>query len=142
MAKFKITNLNTRTLLILTIVVATCSLAFSQRTDAILMMALWDRSNEVLHAAPVKISTGSILRHEGAIIRADRSVNKLALVFTGDEFAEGATAIADALKDRDVRGSFFLTGRFYRNPAFKSVIQRLKTEGHYLGPHSNDRERE
>jgi peptidoglycan/xylan/chitin deacetylase (PgdA/CDA1 family) len=103
--------------------------------DAILMMALWDRSKAVRRATPVKIS---LLRHEGAIIRADRNIKKLALVFTGDEFAEGATAIADALKDRDVRASFFLTGRFYRNPAFRSVIQRLKTEGHYLGPHSND----
>ncbi len=62
--------------------------------DAILMMSLWDRSNEVRHAASVETSTGLILRHEGAIIRADRSVKKLALVFTGDEFADGATAIA------------------------------------------------
>lgn len=31
-----------------------------------------------------------------------------------------------------------MTGRFYRNPAFKKTIQQLKTNGHYLGAHSND----
>jgi peptidoglycan/xylan/chitin deacetylase (PgdA/CDA1 family) len=31
-----------------------------------------------------------------------------------------------------------LTGRFYRNPAFKKTIQQLQTNGNYLGAHSND----
>lgn len=81
--------------------------------------------------------SASLVYHEGAIVRGDRTTKKLALVFTGDEFGEGAEAIANALKDRDVRGSFFLTGRFYRNPEFKTAIQRLKSGGHYLGAHSN-----
>jgi len=59
-------------------------------------------------------------------------------VFTGDEYGDGANTIADALKEQNVRGSFFLTGRFYRNPEFKAAVQRLKRDGHYLGAHSNE----
>ena len=46
-------------------------------------------------------------------------------------------AIADALQKAGVKASFFFTGRFYRNPAFKSIIKHLKQQGHYLGAHSD-----
>jgi peptidoglycan/xylan/chitin deacetylase (PgdA/CDA1 family) len=36
-----------------------------------------------------------------------------------------------------VKGSFFLTGRFYRNKDFKDLIESLSKEGHYLGAHSD-----
>ena len=39
--------------------------------------------------------------------------------------------------DAKLKASFFFTGRFYRNPAFKKVIQQLHAAGHYLGPHSD-----
>jgi len=58
-------------------------------------------------------------------------------VFTGDSFAEGGDLIANTLKAKDVDASFFFTGNFYRNPDFASLIKRLKSEGHYLGPHSD-----
>lgn len=61
----------------------------------------------------------------------------MALVFTGDEFADGADIIADVLKNRDVKASFFLTGNFYSNRAFSPVVERLKTDGHYMGAHSD-----
>ena len=77
------------------------------------------------------------LSEEGAIIRGDKTAKKLALVFTGDEFADGAETIARVLKRRDVKASFFFTGRFYRNADFKSSIQKLKRDGHYLGAHSD-----
>ncbi|HEX6226189.1 MAG TPA: polysaccharide deacetylase family protein [Chryseolinea sp.] len=60
------------------------------------------------------------------------------MVFTGDEFADGGVIIAEVLKAIDVRGSFFLTGNFYKNRAFKPIIQRLKKDGHYLGAHSDE----
>ena len=41
------------------------------------------------------------------------------------------------MKEKNVKGSFFLTGNFYRNPAFTQLITRLKKDGHYLGSHSN-----
>jgi peptidoglycan/xylan/chitin deacetylase (PgdA/CDA1 family) len=58
-------------------------------------------------------------------------------VFTGDEFAEGAETIVRVLKRHRLKVSFFFTGRFYRNPTFKSFIQQLKRDGHYLGAHSD-----
>jgi endoglucanase len=61
----------------------------------------------------------------------------MALVFTGHEFAEGGTGIAHTLKTSGVRASFFLTGDFYRNPAFQKLIRQLKNDGHYLGAHSD-----
>jgi peptidoglycan/xylan/chitin deacetylase (PgdA/CDA1 family) len=74
----------------------------------------------------------------GAIIRGDKTANRLALVFTGDEFADGAETIARVLKGNGVKASFFFTGRFYRNPTFRSSIQQLKRDGHYLGAHSDE----
>jgi peptidoglycan/xylan/chitin deacetylase (PgdA/CDA1 family) len=41
------------------------------------------------------------------------------------------------LRKKNVKASFFLTGNFYRNPSFEPVIQKLKKEEHYLGPHSD-----
>lgn len=60
------------------------------------------------------------------------------MVFTGDEFADGGKAIAAALQQHNVKASFFLTGRFYRNPSFKSIIKQLQKNGHYLGAHSDE----
>jgi peptidoglycan/xylan/chitin deacetylase (PgdA/CDA1 family) len=79
-----------------------------------------------------------LLFEEGAIIRGDRTAKQLALVFTGDEYAEGAETIARVLKRRGVKASFFFTGRFYRNADFKSSIRRLRRDGHYLGAHSDE----
>lgn len=76
------------------------------------------------------------LHNHGAIIRGDTMQKKIALVFTGDEFADGAAFITKTLKQQNVKASFFLTGNFYSNPAHKKYIQALKADGHYLGPHS------
>jgi peptidoglycan/xylan/chitin deacetylase (PgdA/CDA1 family) len=74
----------------------------------------------------------------GAIIRGDSTKKQIALVFTGDEFADGGNFIAQTLEQQHVKASFFLTGRFYDKPAFKQIVQRLKSEGQYLAPHSNE----
>ncbi|MCW5929827.1 MAG: polysaccharide deacetylase family protein [Chitinophagaceae bacterium] len=58
-------------------------------------------------------------------------------MFTGDEFADGGFYIANVLKQANVNASFFLTGNFYRNEAFKNIIRTLRSGGHYLGPHSD-----
>lgn len=42
------------------------------------------------------------------------------------------------LKKHQAKASFFLTGNFYRNPAFKTLIRGLKKDGHYLGAHSDE----
>jgi endoglucanase len=83
----------------------------------------------------------------GAIIRGDssfpspsggRQKGAIALVFTGDEFADGGNFIAQTLQQQKVEASFFFTGRFYNNSTFKDIVQQLKKGGHYLGPHSNE----
>ena len=73
----------------------------------------------------------------GAIIRADSTKKQIALVFTGHEFADGGNFISKTLEQQDIKASFFLTGRFYENSAFQKIIQQLKKDGNYLGPHSN-----
>jgi endoglucanase len=80
---------------------------------------------------------GQVLVIQGAVTRGDVSLKKLALVFTGDEFGDGADFIAHTLKREKIHGSFFLTGNFYRNKNFKSTIRQIKKEGNYLGIHSD-----
>lgn len=75
---------------------------------------------------------------EGGIVRGDPAKRALALVFTGDAYADGAGHIRDVLARRGVPASFFLTGRFYRKPAFAELIEGLKSDGHYLGGHSDE----
>jgi len=45
--------------------------------------------------------------------------------------------IREVLKKNKVPASFFLTGNFYSNPAFASLIRELRKDGHYLGAHSD-----
>lgn len=73
----------------------------------------------------------------GAIIRGDLHKREIALVFTGDEFADGGRKIQKTLKKHSIKGSFFFTGNFYARPGFRQLIRTLKLEGHYLGPHSD-----
>jgi endoglucanase len=73
----------------------------------------------------------------GGIVRGDSSRKNIALVFTGDEFADGGELILKTLKEENVKASFFFTGRFYRNPVFRSLITQIKIGGHYLGAHSD-----
>lgn len=73
----------------------------------------------------------------GCIIRGPRDRKRIALEFTGGSFADGGTTILRELSARGIRGSFFFIGDFYREPKFKSLIEQIRDEGHYLGPHSD-----
>jgi peptidoglycan/xylan/chitin deacetylase (PgdA/CDA1 family) len=73
----------------------------------------------------------------GGIIRGDSTKKRIALVFTGDEFGDGGAFISNTLKKENIKASFFLTGNFYRNPAFKKVITELRTNKNYLSTHSD-----
>jgi endoglucanase len=76
-------------------------------------------------------------RREGGIIRGPTSARRIALEFTGHEFAEGGTVILDELARRGARASFFLTGDFLRTPERAALVRRIVGDGHYLGPHSD-----
>jgi peptidoglycan/xylan/chitin deacetylase (PgdA/CDA1 family) len=67
----------------------------------------------------------------------NRNTKTIHLVFTGHEFGDGGKVILAALKKHHVKASFFLTGDFYRNPSYASLIAQIKREGHYLGAHSD-----
>ncbi len=82
-------------------------------------------------------SGGDVTEFLGAIVRGDRSTKKIALVFTGDEFGDGLSAIIRTLKAEQLRASFFLTGNFYRNRDFRIQIAELRDLGNYLGSHSD-----
>ena len=73
----------------------------------------------------------------GGITRGPTDRKQLALVFTGDAFAEGAPAILDALAARRAPAAFYLTGNFLREPAFAPIVERMVADGHLVGPHSD-----
>ena len=74
---------------------------------------------------------------KGGIIRGPVSARKVALAFTGHEYAEGAETILRVLKGHKAKASFFLTGAFLSNTNHDPIIRRIVLEGHYLGPHSD-----
>ena len=45
--------------------------------------------------------------------------------------------ILNVLSRHKAGGSFFLTGNFLRNRKFSSVVKRIISDGHFLGPHSD-----
>lgn len=73
----------------------------------------------------------------GAIVRGDTAKKEIAIVFTGDEFGDGGEYITQILEKENIKASFFLTGNFYRNKEFSSLIKRLLKNGNYLGSHSD-----
>jgi len=97
-----------------------------------------DGTATLIYLLAAKESEKDVFSYDhGAIIRGDSSAKNIALVFTGDEFDDGGNFVASALRKENIKASFFFTGRFYKNPAFKKLIKRLGQDGHYLGPHSD-----
>jgi peptidoglycan/xylan/chitin deacetylase (PgdA/CDA1 family) len=73
----------------------------------------------------------------GGIIRGGVSAKKLSFVFTGDEFGESLAPILKTLDERNIQGSFFVTGNFIAQPKLASLLKSAVKGGHYVGPHSN-----
>lgn len=95
-------------------------------------------SNEwVALAAKEALSKIQCEVRDGAIIRGPIQKRKIALTFTAHEFGEGGVTILDELARQQSKASFFLTGDFLSSPGFASLADRLKREGHLLGPHSD-----
>jgi peptidoglycan/xylan/chitin deacetylase (PgdA/CDA1 family) len=90
-----------------------------------------------VHSALAQVGDPPFELLHGAIVRGDSAKAELALVFTGDEYADGGFHISRVLSSQDVLASFFLTGKFYRNPEFDTLIRTLVKKGHYLGAHSD-----
>jgi peptidoglycan/xylan/chitin deacetylase (PgdA/CDA1 family) len=67
----------------------------------------------------------------------DTTKKNIYLCFTADEFADGFDFISRTLASHKIKASFFFTGNFCRIAGYDKTIARLKTEGHYIGPHSD-----
>jgi peptidoglycan/xylan/chitin deacetylase (PgdA/CDA1 family) len=80
---------------------------------------------------------GEVIDNNSAIIRMNKNEKSVYLIFSADEFGEGAGTILDILKAKNVKGSFFLTGNYLRNPAFSKSVKRMIAEKHFVGPHSD-----
>ena len=86
-----------------------------------------------MSATPLKRSVVSY----GAVIRTDTLKKEIHLVFTGHEFGDGGEVIRNVLAKHGAKGSFFLTGDFYRKEKFALLIKGLRSDGNYLGGHSD-----
>ncbi|MDR1551840.1 MAG: polysaccharide deacetylase family protein [Prevotellaceae bacterium] len=73
----------------------------------------------------------------GGIVRGDKNEKKIALVFTSDGYDDGYETVRTTLKKHNAKGSFFFTGNAYRMSKFKTIVNTLKDDGHYLGAHSD-----
>ena len=73
----------------------------------------------------------------GGIVRGDKSSKRMALIFTGHDFADGGWPISKTLAEHHVKASFFFTGDFYNRQSTQGLINALISDGHYLGNHGN-----
>jgi endoglucanase len=73
----------------------------------------------------------------GALVRRNINMKEIYLIFSADEFGEGAEHILNVLSEKKAKGSFFLTGNFLRNPANAKNVKRIIEEKHFIGPHSD-----
>ena len=71
----------------------------------------------------------------GAMIRSDHNTKTIYLCFTGHDFKEGFDHVLKELNDREIQASFFLTGYFIAQNI--DLVKRIKSEGHYIGAHSD-----
>ena len=108
---------------------------------AILMMAYFGVSPEAARSLTAR-SVGSpdpvFQLDAGGIRRGCQDRKELALIFTADEYVEGAESILHTLESRQVPASFFLTGRTLAVPGMRDWTRRAVDAGHYIGPHSHD----
>lgn len=74
---------------------------------------------------------------EGSIVRISPEKKAIYLAFTADSLFEGGEMVLKTLEKNQIKGSFFFTGNFLRNPAFESITRQIIKQGHYVGAHSN-----
>jgi peptidoglycan/xylan/chitin deacetylase (PgdA/CDA1 family) len=102
-----------------------------------LAMAAADTNQQVSSNALATLQRFGLETRAGGIVRGPKQSRRIALVFTGHEYAEGAETILDQLDAHHAKASFFFTGDFLANPTFAPLLQRLAKAGHLLGPHSD-----
>lgn len=74
---------------------------------------------------------------EGATVRLNHQKKEIYLVFSADKRFEGGEHILTTLKKNRIKGSFFFTGDFLRNPDFESITEKIIKQKHFVGSHSD-----
>jgi peptidoglycan/xylan/chitin deacetylase (PgdA/CDA1 family) len=80
---------------------------------------------------------GIIKDPNGAIIRNGADQKNIYLIFSADEYGEGAAHILDVLSENNTKASFFLTGNYLRNKENSAILKRMIRDQHFIGPHSD-----
>ena len=70
------------------------------------------------------------------LVRGPRGSHWVCLTFDGGSTAEVAADVLDALKERGIRTTFFLTGAFIQK--YPDLVRRIDREGHEIGNHTMD----
>ncbi|MGN0004246.1 MAG: polysaccharide deacetylase family protein [Sphingobacterium composti] len=73
----------------------------------------------------------------GAVVRGNPGERNVSLVFTGDEFRDGLPHISEVLEKKNIKGAFFVTGKFIEDKKSAKLLTRLSRKGHLIGPHSD-----
>ena len=74
----------------------------------------------------------------GAVVKVNPESKEIYLVFTADTEFNGAESVLNTLKKNKIKAGFFLTGNCLRKPEHKAIIERIISEGHYVGAHSDN----
>lgn len=72
---------------------------------------------------------------QGGIVRGATDAKRIALIFTGGDFADGVPTILRVCRERGIPASFFVTGDFLRK--HPDAARDIVAAGHLLGPHSD-----
>jgi len=70
------------------------------------------------------------------LLRGPRGQRQVCLTFDGGSSSEVALDVLEALKARQLRCTFFLTGAFIQK--FPEIVRRIDHEGHEIGNHTQD----
>jgi peptidoglycan/xylan/chitin deacetylase (PgdA/CDA1 family) len=74
----------------------------------------------------------------GAIVRGPLDRPRIAIVFSCRETDEGSDAIMESLRAHHARASFFVSSDFLNWPVNADFIRGAHSEGHFVGPQSDD----
>jgi peptidoglycan/xylan/chitin deacetylase (PgdA/CDA1 family) len=91
--------------------------------------------------APLPVPAGPVKDWPGAgealnLIRGPRGSHWVCMTFDGGSTAEVALEVLDALKERGIRTTFFLTGAFIQK--YPDLVRRMDHDGHEIGNHTMD----
>jgi peptidoglycan/xylan/chitin deacetylase (PgdA/CDA1 family) len=70
------------------------------------------------------------------LIRGPRGSHWVCMTFDAGSTAEVAWEVLDALKERDIHTTFFLTGAFIQK--YPELVRRIDRDGHEIGNHTMD----